>query len=95
VKIVVSREAVADLERLSTFLADKSPASAKRAVAVITEAVQSLDLSPDRGRTTGVAEARELIVPFGRSAYVIRYAHLPQTQEIVIVRIWHGREDRE
>jgi len=34
-------------------------------------------------------------VPFGRSAYVIRYAHLVQQEEVVIVRIWHGREQRE
>jgi hypothetical protein len=35
-----------------------------------------------------------LIVPFGRSAYIVRYAHDEQRQEIVIVRLWHGRETR-
>jgi hypothetical protein len=41
---------------------------------------------------SGVPGVRELIVPFGRSAYVLRYALLPMTDEIVILRIWHGRE---
>jgi hypothetical protein len=38
---------------------------------------------------------RELIVPFGRSAFVLRYTLLPEIDEIVIVRIWYGREERE
>jgi plasmid stabilization system protein ParE len=35
---------------------------------------------------------RELILPFGASAYVIRYRTADQT--IVIIRVWHGHEDR-
>ena len=38
---------------------------------------------------------RELVVPFGHSAYVVRYAHDAQRQEIVIMRLWHGREARK
>lgn len=34
------------------------------------------------------------VVPFGRSAYILRYAHLLGTDEIVILRIWHSRENR-
>jgi len=37
---------------------------------------------------------RELVVPFGGSAYVVRFAHDPQREDIVILRIWHGREMR-
>jgi hypothetical protein len=36
-----------------------------------------------------------LIVPFGNSAYVLRYAHLPDADEIIVLRVWHGREWRE
>jgi len=39
--------------------------------------------------------ARELLVPFGRSAYVVRYAHLPARDEILILRVWHGHEARD
>jgi plasmid stabilization system protein ParE len=42
-----------------------------------------------------LAGARELIVPFGRSAYVVRYIHLERINEVIILRIWHGREDRD
>lgn len=50
---------------------------------------------PDRGRPAGFAGARELIVPFGRSAYIVRYAHLNRMGEVIILRVWHGREDRD
>jgi len=95
VKLVVARAAAADLERLRQFLADKNPAAAQRAAVVLRDAVRSLEAFPDRGRPSAIAGLRELIVPFGRSGYVMRYAHFPERNEIVILRIWHGREARE
>jgi plasmid stabilization system protein ParE len=92
VKLVVSSAAQSDLERLRAFLQDKNPAAAQRAVTVLAAAMQSLDAIPQRGLSSGVPGVRELIVPFERSAYVLRYAFLPPTDEIVILRIWHGRE---
>jgi plasmid stabilization system protein ParE len=94
VKINISRTAVADIERLRAFLSEKNPAAAGRVVAALDAAVRSLDTFPDRGRPALTPGAREL-VPFGRSAYVLRYAHLSETDEIVILRIWHGREQHE
>jgi plasmid stabilization system protein ParE len=92
VKLVVSSAAQSDLERLHAFLQDKSPAAAQRAVSVLDAAMRSLDSFPQRGHLSGVSGVREPIVPFGRSAYVLRYALLSLSDEIVILRIWHGRE---
>jgi hypothetical protein len=36
-----------------------------------------------------------LILPFGRSAYVLRYSYSAPADEVVVHRIWHGREARE
>jgi len=94
-KLIVSRAAASDLERLHAFLADSAPAAAKRAVAVLIAAVQSLETLPERGRPSGLPGVRELIVPFGHSAYVLRYAYSAQADELVVLRIWHGREARE
>ena len=85
---------MADLERLGAFLKDKNPATARRAVVLLGQAIQSLDFAPDRGRLAGTPELRELIVPFGISAYILRYAHDVAREEIIILRIWHGREAR-
>ena len=92
--LIVSPAAMADVERLRTFLAESNPEAARRAVAVLSDAIQSLNSLADRGRPSVMPGARELIVPFGRSAYVLRYVHDPLTEEVVIIRIWHGREAR-
>ena len=94
-KLIVSQAAAADLARLHDFLVDKSPQAAARAVAVLIAAVQSLETLPERGRPSGKSNIRELIVPFGRSSCVLRYVHRRQAGEIVVLRIWHGREARE
>lgn len=95
VKIVLAQDAVSDLARLRNFLSERNPDAARRAATAIDAAIRSLDALPDRGRPSPLAGARELIVPFGRSAYVLRYAQLPDTDEILVLRVWHGREQRE
>lgn len=94
-KVTIAPAALADLARLRAFLAGKSPSAADRAVATLIAAIQSLDNMPERGRPSGPANLRELIVPFGQSNYVVRYAHRAEAAEIVILRLWHGRELRE
>jgi plasmid stabilization system protein ParE len=95
VKLVVSRAAVADLARLREFLADKSPTAAQRAVSTIVQAIDSLATYPDRARLSGVEGLRDLIIPFGGSGYIVRFAVDPHRQEVLIMRLWHGREARE
>jgi plasmid stabilization system protein ParE len=94
-RLIVSPSAMADLVRLNAFLADKNPTAANRVAATLIEAVQSLDIFPERGRPSGAPNVRELIVPFGRAGYVLRYAYWRQTDEVVVLRIWHSREARE
>jgi plasmid stabilization system protein ParE len=95
VKLVVSSPALADIERLRHFLADKNEAVAQRALLRLDEAIRTLESFPERGRPSAVSGLRELLVPFGQSCYVIRYAHLAGRDEVVILRIWHGREVRD
>jgi plasmid stabilization system protein ParE len=94
-KLTVSPEAAVDLDRLRAFLSDKNPAAAARAIAVLTAAVQSLETFPERGRPSSTPNVRDLIVPFGRSAYLVRYAYSAPVKEVVLLRIWHGREARD
>jgi plasmid stabilization system protein ParE len=93
-KLIVSEAAAADLARLHAFLADRSPAAADRAIAALVTAMQSLDIFPERGRPSGTPNVRELIVPFGRSGYVLRYTYSAARDEVIIIRIWEGREAR-
>jgi hypothetical protein len=40
------------------------------------------------------ADIRQIVVRFGASGYIVRYASLPADGDILITRIWHGREAR-
>jgi plasmid stabilization system protein ParE len=77
-----------------SFLATSNPAASQRVVTDLSRAIQSLQTLADRGRPSAVSGARELIVPFGRSAYILRYVHDVLRGEVIILRIWHGREAR-
>jgi len=62
---------------------------------VLFGAASSLRNLPERGRPAVRPGYPELIVPFGRGAYVIRYRIDYDRDSVVIVRIWHGRELRD
>jgi len=78
-----------------TLLAGKNPRAADRAVTALIAAVESLNHFPERGRSASLRHTRELIVPFGQSNYVIRYTYRHGADEVVVFRIWHGREARD
>jgi hypothetical protein len=49
---------------------------------------------PDLGMPTEDADIRQIVVRFGSSGYIVRYAAMPADRNILITRIWHGREAR-
>jgi toxin ParE1/3/4 len=92
--ILVSADAALDFERLRDFLEIKSPQAASQAAAAIWTAIQALDEFPHLGAPRGRAGVRQLVVRRGSSAYVVRYAILAENEDILLLRIWHGREAR-
>lgn len=93
--VVLSPDAARDLVRLRAFLTERNPDAAARAITTLDQAIQSLAYFPERGRPAEVPGLRELVVPFGRSSYLLRYGYEEATGTIVVIRIWHGREARE
>ena len=87
-------EALLDIERLYSFLNDKNPEAAARAATIILKGAMMLKSTPRIGRPmpdeTG---RRELFVPFGAGAYVLRYMQEDENT-VVVIRVWHSREDR-
>jgi plasmid stabilization system protein ParE len=85
-------EALQDLHRLHSFLYQKNQGAAKSYAEIIIKGTQMLEESPSLGRPidddTG---RRELFMPFGTSAYVLRYKLAGA--DVVIMRIWHSREN--
>jgi plasmid stabilization system protein ParE len=92
--IVLSPDAVADVERLRTFLDQVNPEAARRAMAAILTAIERLQEFPDLGMPTSDADIRQMVVRFGASGYIVRYTVIAATADILITRIWHGREAR-
>lgn len=85
-------QALADVERLYDFLAEKNPDAARRAVATIRQGVRILAKQGRLGRPIEdiPLEFREWIIDFGQSAYLVLY-HF-NGDEIVLLAIRHARE---
>ncbi|WP_117196522.1 type II toxin-antitoxin system RelE/ParE family toxin [Rhizobium terrae] len=95
-KFVFLPEAENDIERLFDFLMNQGNAlAAQKAMLAIDEGIQMLLETPYIGiRMEGRTDYRQLFVPFGKSAYVLRYRIHEEADTLVVVRIWHGRENR-
>ena len=77
-----------DRHRILTFLAQHNPAAALRVVEELTVAADSLATFPHRGRP-GFRGTRELVIV---RPYVLVYR--VRSDAVVILRIWHGAQDR-
>ena len=93
--ILLAPDAVLDVERVRSFLDRQNPDAAKRALAKIWRALEQAQVFPNLGTPTADADIRQIVVHFGSSGYIVRYTMLPDTGDILITRIWHGREARE
>lgn len=83
-----------DIERLFQFLVEKNPVAAGRAIDLITSGAESLLAAPEVGAPMNDdSQRRELYLPFGAGAYVLRYRL--DGDCVVIIRVWHSREQRE
>ena len=86
-------QAQADIRRLYDFLLGEAPSAAERAIRTIQLGASKVLDFPRIGRPmdddTG---RRELFIPFGAGAYVLRYRIHDDT--IVVIRVWHSRQER-
>ena len=92
--LILSPPAASDLQRLHDFLAGHSTRSADRASGILSDRLKLLAKFPALGKPLGRTGMRELHVPFGKSAYVIRYYLSARRNAVVVLRIWHAREQR-
>jgi toxin ParE1/3/4 len=83
----ISRPAQRDIRTVYEFIATENPGAAVATVAALFDAINGLEHFPQRGRSGRIAGTRELVV---RTGHVIAYAVRPD--EVVIVRIRHGRQ---
>ncbi len=93
-KVIWLAESLNDFERLYEFLLEKDPGAAERAILAISAGADRLVDFPEIGRPMAdETRRRELFIPFGVGAYVLRYRI--HRDAVVIIRVWHSREARE
>jgi toxin ParE1/3/4 len=85
--IVWSPEAIQDLISLRAYIAEESPAGARRVVLRILHDIEGLlPGNPHMGRPGRVPGTRELVIP--RTPYIVPYR--VQRETIQILRVYHG-----
>lgn len=100
-KVRLTHDAEADLGWLFDFIVDRELAResggdlalAERALAAVHAGVATLKTSPFTCRKAGASPfLRELIVPFGRSGYVVLF-EIEGAADVTVVAVRHQLED--
>ncbi len=90
-KIIFSREAIRDLQRLRQFITVHNPAAADKVAKRLRKAINQLVDFP----LIGVPMNNDLGLPLREliiDNYVVSYA--VSTERVHILQIWHGKEKR-
>lgn len=91
-RLIWSRPALLDVQRVYRFLADKNQDAAKRAVKAIREGVLPIGRHPEIGRPADEMppEYREWLINFGDSGYIALYRY--DGKDAVILAVRHQKE---
>ena len=91
-RLIWSRQALLDVQRLYRFLASKNVDAAKRAVSAVRQGVRVLAYQSRIGRPVDDMpdEFREWMIDFGDSGYLVRYRI--GSDAITILAVRHQRE---
>lgn len=90
-RLIYSRRALADLERLTDLLLHNETAAAPATADLIAEAVQTLANHPLIGRPAEHG-LRELVISRGRSGYLALYGYEEQQDVVLVLAVRHQRE---
>jgi plasmid stabilization system protein ParE len=91
-RLVWTPRALADLDRLHRFLAERDRDAARRAVRAIRDGMRLIEAHPEAGRPAeGMdPEFRERWIAFGRSGDLALYRL--DGRRVVVLAVRHGRE---
>jgi toxin ParE1/3/4 len=81
--------ALLQLEEIHRYIAERNPRAAKAVVARIEDLCEKLGEFPGMGSTTDQPGVR--VLPVVRYPYLIFYLQMVEADEVVILRIRHGR----
>lgn len=89
--VVVTPNALSDLERLRGFLVDSDPAAADQTIELILAGISVIADHSLIGRPVE-SDYRELVISRGRSGYIALYRHNEARDAVLVLAIRHQRE---
>ncbi len=92
-KLVFDEQALADLEGIYNWIAKDNPTAAKAVVEHLFESTEHLATFPKMGHAGRDEGTQEWVVP--RLPYIVIYEIHAERNEMIIVAVVHGRQDRE
>lgn len=92
-KLVFDDRALADLEAVHDWIAKDNPTAARAVVDRMFESIEHLAAHPRMGHAGRDAGTLEWVVP--RLPYIVVYEVDDTRDEVVIVAVVHGAQDRE
>lgn len=90
-RLIYSRKAFADLDRLVDFLLETASVAAVETAELISEAVQILGNHPFVGRPAE-HDMRDLTVSRGRTGYLVLYSYEEAYDVVLVLAVRHQRE---
>lgn len=90
-QVTYSRNAFADLVRLTDFLVKDAPQVAVAAIDVIRDGIEILERHPVVGRPCEEG-LRELVISYGKSGYVALYSYEQRQDVVLVLAVRHHRE---
>ena len=94
-RVRLTLEALEDFKRLQSFLIEKDPMAAARAVDAIETSFELLEYSPFSCRKAWPGDRpllRELLIPFGNAGYVALF-EIDGPGHVSILAVRHQREE--
>ena len=89
--VVVTSNAVSDLERLRSVLVDSDPAAANQTIELILAGISVIADHPLIGRPVE-SNYRELVISRGRSGYIALYRYHETRDVVLVLANRHQRE---
>ena len=90
-RLVVSDQALEDVDRLCDFLEQQLPLEAARTAELIADGLEILKNHPAMGRPAGQG-LRELVISRGRTGYLALYAWDRDADVVSVLALRHQRE---
>jgi addiction module RelE/StbE family toxin len=88
--VIYSEQALTDLHDVTAFIAADNAEAAIRFANRLVDLAESLRHLPERGRPVKKWKGVRVIV---LSPYLIFYRHEPATNQVEVLRFWHGARD--